>query len=174
MILVVHPGSGSWFLPIPDPGFKKARDPGSGSATLKILNADMRWDFVFECRVTESFTKGGHLPVSFTTAFVAGPLKNPGGAHELKRTERSLPARDPWFWVPLQLPETFGDPPALKTTSQPSVQRSNVEKSIKEIGNIFAINTNMTYLLLGRRFTIFIKELVEFGRACAHPSFKTI
>ncbi len=26
--------SGSWFLPIPDPGVKKAPDPGSGSATL--------------------------------------------------------------------------------------------------------------------------------------------
>ncbi len=31
---VVHPGSGSRFLPIPDPGVKKAPDPGSGSATL--------------------------------------------------------------------------------------------------------------------------------------------
>jgi hypothetical protein len=35
MIWDVHPASGAWFYPsrIPDP-FKKARDPGSGSATL--------------------------------------------------------------------------------------------------------------------------------------------
>jgi hypothetical protein len=37
MIRAAHPGS--WipdldFLPIPDPGIKKALDPGSGSATL--------------------------------------------------------------------------------------------------------------------------------------------
>jgi hypothetical protein len=41
MIQVVHPGSGSRiriliFLPIPDPGVKKAPDPGSRSATLMI------------------------------------------------------------------------------------------------------------------------------------------
>ncbi len=41
MIRVVHPGSGSRiriliFLPIPDPGIKKAPDPGSGSATLSL------------------------------------------------------------------------------------------------------------------------------------------
>jgi hypothetical protein len=41
MIQVVHPGSGSRILiltfdpsRIPDPGVKKAPDPGSGSATL--------------------------------------------------------------------------------------------------------------------------------------------
>jgi hypothetical protein len=35
MIRVVHPGSGILiFLPIPDPGVKKAPDPGSGSAAL--------------------------------------------------------------------------------------------------------------------------------------------
>jgi hypothetical protein len=41
MIQVVYPGSGSRiriFYPsrIPDPGVKKAPDPGSGSATLKV------------------------------------------------------------------------------------------------------------------------------------------
>ncbi len=36
MIRDVHPGSGSWFLPIPDPGVKKEPDPRSGSATLVI------------------------------------------------------------------------------------------------------------------------------------------
>ncbi len=43
VIRVVHPGSGSWiwsliFYPsrFPDPGFKKAPDPGSGSATLDL------------------------------------------------------------------------------------------------------------------------------------------
>ncbi len=34
MIQVVHPRSGSWFLPIPGPGVKKEPDPGSESATL--------------------------------------------------------------------------------------------------------------------------------------------
>ncbi len=34
MIRVVHLGSGSCFLPIPDPGVKKTPDPGS--ATLKF------------------------------------------------------------------------------------------------------------------------------------------
>jgi hypothetical protein len=34
MIRVVHPGSGSFFLPIPDQVVKKAQDLGSGSATL--------------------------------------------------------------------------------------------------------------------------------------------
>jgi hypothetical protein len=34
----VRPGSGSCFLPIPDPGVKKATDPGSGSATLQEWN----------------------------------------------------------------------------------------------------------------------------------------
>ncbi len=42
MIRVVHPESESWiririFLPIPDPGVKKATDPGSGSATLPLI-----------------------------------------------------------------------------------------------------------------------------------------
>jgi hypothetical protein len=39
MIRVVHPGSG-FFYPsrIPDPGVKKAQDPGSGSATLAWAN----------------------------------------------------------------------------------------------------------------------------------------
>jgi hypothetical protein len=34
MIRVVHPGSGFRILIFPDPGVKKAPDPGSGSATL--------------------------------------------------------------------------------------------------------------------------------------------
>ncbi len=34
MIRVVHPGSGSDFLHIPDPGVKESPDPESGSATL--------------------------------------------------------------------------------------------------------------------------------------------
>ncbi len=33
---IPDPGSGCWLLPIPDPGVKKAPDPGSGSATLGI------------------------------------------------------------------------------------------------------------------------------------------
>ncbi len=37
MIQNIHPGSWSRFVPIPDPGVKKAPDPGSGSATL-LLN----------------------------------------------------------------------------------------------------------------------------------------
>jgi hypothetical protein len=42
MIRVVHPGSGSCFLPIPDPRVKKVPDPGSESATLvKILSSYM-------------------------------------------------------------------------------------------------------------------------------------
>ncbi len=36
MIRVVHPGSGCWLSPIPDPRVKKAPNPGSGSATLLI------------------------------------------------------------------------------------------------------------------------------------------
>ncbi len=39
MIRVIHPksGSGSWFLPIPDPGVRKTSDPGSGSVwALKL------------------------------------------------------------------------------------------------------------------------------------------
>jgi hypothetical protein len=36
MIWDVHPGSGSDFLPIADPGVKMAPDPGSGSATLVV------------------------------------------------------------------------------------------------------------------------------------------
>jgi hypothetical protein len=36
MIRYVHPGSESGFLLIPDPGVKKAPDPGSGSATLLV------------------------------------------------------------------------------------------------------------------------------------------
>ncbi len=36
MIRVVHFGSGFWFLPIPDPGVKKAPDHGTGSATRNI------------------------------------------------------------------------------------------------------------------------------------------
>ncbi len=44
MIWVVHPGSVSriqiLFLPIPDPGVKKAPDPGSGSATCFIKAPD--------------------------------------------------------------------------------------------------------------------------------------
>ncbi len=40
-----HPGSGSWLFThpgfrIPDPGVKKAPDPGSGSATLHFRHAD--------------------------------------------------------------------------------------------------------------------------------------
>ncbi len=31
MIRVVHPGSRSWFLPIPDPEVKKVPDPGSAT-----------------------------------------------------------------------------------------------------------------------------------------------
>jgi hypothetical protein len=38
MIRNIHSGSGSWFLPIPDPKIKKAPDPGSGSATLGNCN----------------------------------------------------------------------------------------------------------------------------------------
>jgi len=36
MIRFVHPGSGSRFVTIPDPGVKKAPDPGSGFATLVL------------------------------------------------------------------------------------------------------------------------------------------
>ncbi len=35
-IWVRDPGSGKNLFPIPDPGVKKAPDPGSGSATLKL------------------------------------------------------------------------------------------------------------------------------------------
>jgi hypothetical protein len=40
MIRVVHPGSDADFLPIPDPGVKKAPDPGSGSSTLLMDKGD--------------------------------------------------------------------------------------------------------------------------------------
>ncbi len=43
MILDVHPGSGSWLLPIPDPGVEKSPDPGSKSATLSRGLLIMCW-----------------------------------------------------------------------------------------------------------------------------------
>ncbi len=41
MIRDIHPGSGSWFLPIPDPGVKKAPDPGYGTLNLWICLCDI-------------------------------------------------------------------------------------------------------------------------------------
>ncbi len=43
----VHPYPDLNFLPNPDPGVKKAPDPGSGSATL--LNGDILYDDETQC-----------------------------------------------------------------------------------------------------------------------------
>jgi hypothetical protein len=37
-MFIPDPGSGFDFLPVPDPGARKAPDPGSGSATLHEIN----------------------------------------------------------------------------------------------------------------------------------------
>jgi hypothetical protein len=37
MIYDVHPGSGSRFFSIPDPGFKKAPDPGSATLLVELI-----------------------------------------------------------------------------------------------------------------------------------------
>ncbi len=60
MILVVHPGSGSCFLPIPDPGVKQAPDLGSGSASLlkslKIRALKRNWMlYKDDCKYFASF-----------------------------------------------------------------------------------------------------------------------
>jgi hypothetical protein len=49
-IWVWDPGSG---IPIPDPGVKKAPDPGSGSATL----VDVHCDYGFNIKLTSSISK---------------------------------------------------------------------------------------------------------------------
>jgi hypothetical protein len=43
MVRVVHPD----FLPIPDPGIKKAPDPESGSAKLHYCRKKIGWKFSF-------------------------------------------------------------------------------------------------------------------------------
>ncbi len=58
-LFIPDPGSGCWLSThpgsrIPDPGVKKAPDPGSGSATLnvKLFYCIKKWCASFDCRVS--------------------------------------------------------------------------------------------------------------------------
>ncbi len=53
------PGSGKNLFRIPDPGVKKAPDPGSGSATLILnLHKDMEENFSGHCFVDDFYQTG--------------------------------------------------------------------------------------------------------------------
>jgi len=64
MIRDVHSGSGSNFLPIPDPGVKKASDPGSGSAALHKTVLLVR------------FRQGNNIGISFTVLLSTNHQQN--------------------------------------------------------------------------------------------------
>jgi hypothetical protein len=63
-IWVWDPGSGKNLFRIPDPGVKKAPDPGSGSATLlSIRPQELRYIIHYRAQVT--LISGSYLPFSF-------------------------------------------------------------------------------------------------------------